>query len=136
MKLIDITRPSYTGRIRARRVTTEVERLADRARQTGEPQFRLAHGGDVSGSYPGKAKTEALLEVVLPPSDDGVQYAIRYWAEVPAQRVTEAKIADATIGLRNLADGRLRQEARDAARQEMFRRAMEDVRRHMAGRTS
>lgn len=133
LNVIDIKRHSYTGRLRARRVTSQIEWVAERARQSGEPQYMLAHGGDVSCNYSGMAKTEALLEVAFPPNEYGVQYAIRYWAEVKARNVTLAKVAAATISLNSIANFRHTAEARDAARQEMFRFAAEDIRRHVDG---
>lgn len=124
-----IERSSYSGRLRARVVSSKIEELAAEARKTGQPNMRCAHGGAVCNSYGYPAQTEAIVEVVFPPRADGIRLAIQYLAHAVANKVTLGGAACAAAGkcARPIWDNRYGEAARLAARRALVRRARADI---------
>jgi hypothetical protein len=90
-----------------------------RAKASGKPAIRVAHGGSVPDSYNYPAETEACLVVAWP---DGS--SVTYMGTLPANKVTLSGVVGATIGVgRALFDARYNAASKAAARRAIIEQA-------------
>ena len=129
MEIIEIVGKTFTGRLRARKVTghwrdeARAEKLLQAATEAAEPKAAIAVGGTVGGTYGYPAKTEVAIEVALPA--EGV--VVRFLGEVRAGEydLTAARAAEAAAGesARDAFSGVASQEAAAASLADLIRRA-------------